>query len=111
VGDDEASRISEIVADPHAASPSDHIVRETDNQLLREVLATLSERESAILAMRFGLNDESPKTLEEVGEHFGLTRERIRQIQEEALKKLREEMEDRDSPSDPDIEAFVAAAA
>jgi RNA polymerase primary sigma factor len=109
IGDDDANRISEVVADVNAAAPSDRIVAETDNELVREVLATLSERESAILAMRFGLNDDTPKTLEEVGEHFGVTRERIRQIQDEALRKLRTKMEARDNPSDRDLPSLAAA--
>jgi RNA polymerase primary sigma factor len=108
LGDDESSRVSEVVADPNAALPFDRLIRETDRNLVREVLATLTKRESAILALRFGLNDGRPKTLEEVGEHFGVTRERIRQIQEEALKKLRAGMEERDRPATD--EAFAVAA-
>lgn len=108
LGDDESSRVSEVVADPNAALPFDRLIRETDRNLVREVLATLTRRESAILALRFGLNDGRPKTLEEVGEHFGVTRERIRQIQEEALKKLRAGMEERDRPATD--EAFAVAA-
>jgi RNA polymerase primary sigma factor len=108
LGDDESSRVSEVVADPNAALPFDRLIRETDRNLVREVLATLTGRESAILALRFGLNDGRPKTLEEVGEHFGVTRERIRQIQEEALKKLRAGMEERDRPATD--EAFAVAA-
>ena len=96
------------MADPNAALPFDRLIRETDRNLVREVLATLTRRESAILALRFGLNDGRPKTLEEVGEHFGVTRERIRQIQEEALKKLRAGMEERDRPATD--EAFAVAA-
>ena len=66
---------------------------------MREVLATLDARESRILAMRFGLDDGQPKTLEAVGERLGVTRERIRQIQEQALQKMRIEMENRDQPA------------
>jgi RNA polymerase primary sigma factor len=108
IGDDEATRISEVVADPNAAAPSARIVAETDTELVREVLGTLTERESAILAMRYGLNDDTPKTLEEVGQRFGVTRERIRQIQDEALRKLRAKMEERDNPSSDDIRSLVA---
>jgi RNA polymerase primary sigma factor len=57
----------------------------------------LTDREKAILAMRFGLNDGVEKTLEEIGKVFGVTRERIRQIESEALKKLRVKMEQRDN--------------
>src|SRR2546422_5382897 len=83
IGDDEPNRVSEVVADTGAAAPFDHLVKESDAQLVREVLATLSPRERTILAMRFGLEDDTPHTLEEVGVQFRLTRERIRQIQEE----------------------------
>jgi RNA polymerase primary sigma factor len=98
---DDENSISEIVADANAAAPFDRIVSDNDNELVHEVLATLDARESKILAMRFGLDDGKPKTLEEVGEHFGVTRERIRQIQEEALQKMRVRIEQRDHPPTP----------
>jgi RNA polymerase primary sigma factor len=97
--DENATSVSEIIADPAAAAPFERLVKETDSALVTEVLATLNERENKILAMRFGLDDGRPKTLEEVGERFGVTRERIRQIQDEALKKMRVRMEDRDRPA------------
>jgi RNA polymerase primary sigma factor len=100
IGDDATERVSEMVADPNAAAPFDRLVQETDTQLVREVLGTLDQRESRILAMRFGLNDGRPRTLEEVGVQLGVTRERIRQIQEQALKKLRQKMEERDRPAE-----------
>ena len=95
----EPQRISDVVADPHAAAPFERLVRENDTQMVQEVLATLTPRENAILAMRFGLDDGKPKTLEEIGDQLGVTRERIRQIQEEALKKLRVQIEDREKPA------------
>ena len=110
IGDDESNRISEVVADPNAALPFDRLVRETDTKLVREVLATLTERESAILALRFGLEDDTQRSLEEIGLQFGLTRERIRQIQEQALKKLREKMEERDHPFVEEPDALAVAA-
>lgn len=97
-GEDDSASVSEVVPDANAAAPFDRLVSETDNALVQEVLATLDERENKILAMRFGLDDGKAKTLEEVGEHFGVTRERIRQIQEEALKKMRVKIEKRDHP-------------
>jgi len=109
IGDDENDRVSEVVADPNAALPSEQLVYESDNELVQEILATLPEREREILAMRFGLNDGKERTLEEVGERFGVTRERIRQIQEQALKTIRKTMEKRDQPAD-DIDAFAVAA-
>jgi RNA polymerase primary sigma factor len=110
MGDNESSPVSEVVADPNAAAPFDRLIYETDTNLAREVLATLTERESAILTLRFGLDDGTPRTLEEVGERFGLTRERIRQIQDQALKKLRAKMEERDRPSTDEAVALAVAA-
>jgi RNA polymerase primary sigma factor len=97
LGENESDRVSEIVADPNAQAPFAHILRESDNALMRQALATLTQRERAILEMRFGLNSGEPKTLEEVGEEFHVTRERIRQIQEQALKQLRVSMERSDA--------------
>jgi len=90
VGDDNATSVSEHVADANAAAPFERLVSDTDNEMIKSALNTLSERESKILAMRFGLGDDQPRTLEELGAHFGLTRERIRQLQEQALRKLRD---------------------
>ncbi len=98
ISTDDTTAISEIVADANAAAPFDEIVKHNDNQLVQEVLATLEARESRILAMRFGLDNGRPKTLEEVGERLGVTRERIRQIQEQALQKMRVKIENRDHP-------------
>ncbi len=93
VGDDDTSSVSELVADVNAAAPYERLDKETELSSVQDALATLDERERKILSLRFGLNDSgAEKTLEEVGAHFGLTRERIRQIQEIALKKLRNRM-------------------
>jgi RNA polymerase primary sigma factor len=97
LSEDDSDQVSEIVADPNAVAPFERLVKETDTALLKEVLAGLTDREKAILAMRFGLNDGVEKTLEEIGKVFGVTRERIRQIESEALKKLRVKMEQRDT--------------
>ena len=94
IGD--STSISDHVADANAAAPFDDIVKHNDSELMREVLATLNARESRILSMRFGLDNGRPKTLEEVGERLGVTRERIRQIQEQALQKMRVKIENRD---------------
>lgn len=110
MGDDESNHISEAVADPNAALPSDRLLQETDIDLLRKILATLPERERSILALRFGLEDGTARTLEEVGKRFRLTRERIRQIQEQALKKMRARIEERDrSPVEDEDTVAVAA--
>ena len=98
IGDENSASVSEVVADSNAAAPFDQLVHDTDNELVREVLATLDARESRILAMRFGLDNGNPKTLEEVGERIGVTRERVRQIQEQALQKLRIQLDKRDNP-------------
>jgi len=98
LGDGEdGKQVAETVADPNAVGAYDQMVKQGDAELLQEVLETLSERERNILTMRYGLDGESPKTLEEVGAHYGLTRERIRQIQEEALVRLRSRMNDREA--------------
>ena len=98
LGGDEPNPISDVVADPNAEAPFQRLLRENDATLVREALATLTERETAILAMRFGLDDDAPKTLEEVGARFRVSRERIRQIQDEALRKMRVEIQERESP-------------
>ena len=95
---DDATSIAEHVADTNAAAPFDQLVTSNDHQLVKEVLATLDARASRILAMRFGLDNGQPKTLEEVGARLGVTRERIRQIQEEALQKMRVQIEKQDRP-------------
>src|SRR5207249_2366598 len=87
--DGDSNTVSEIVPDTKAAAPFDDLLLTSDTDLMKEVLAALTPREQEILALRFGLGDDTPRTLEEVGERFGVTRERIRQIQNEALKKLR----------------------
>jgi RNA polymerase primary sigma factor len=99
IGHEDATPISDVVADANAAAPFDQIIQDNDGELVQEVLATLDARESKILAMRFGLDDRKPKTLEEVAARFGLTRERIRQIQEQALRKMRVKIEDRERPA------------
>ena len=96
LGDDDTNRIGDIVADPNAAAPYQQALEDSDNEILSEVIRTLSPREQTILQLRFGLNGENEKTLEEVGEQFGVTRERIRQIQDEAIRKLRKRIQQRD---------------
>ncbi len=96
---DNSTLLSETLVDENAAAPFDGILENNDRDLVHETLATLDARERRILAMRFGLEDGMGKTLEEVAEHFGVTRERIRQIQQQALQKMRERIEERDFPS------------
>jgi RNA polymerase primary sigma factor len=92
IGDD-SNTIAEIVADENAGTPLQALSEKTDTALIHEVLPTLDAREQEILRQRFGLDGDEEKTLEEVGAKFGVTRERIRQIQEIALAKLRRKIE------------------
>ena len=88
VGDDNAE-LADFLEDPSAQASFDAAVIAIEREELRTVLATLSEREQRILELRFGLVGDRPRTLEEVGREFQLTRERIRQIEAKALAKLR----------------------
>lgn len=96
VSGEDSTPVSETVADENAAAPFDDLLRDNDYGMVNETLATLDARESKILIMRFGLDDGAQKTLEEVAEHFDITRERIRQIQQQALEKMRDRIEKRD---------------
>jgi RNA polymerase primary sigma factor len=93
LGDDDTSRIADVVRDETADTPYEQLEDKTNNSMLRELVATLDRREAEILRYRFGLDGDQEKTLEEVGEKFGVTRERIRQIQNVALAKLRKQIE------------------
>ena len=90
--------VADVIADSNAAAPFERLKRTNDTSLMNEAFTSLDNRESSILMMRFGLEDKKPKTLEEIGAKFGITRERIRQIQEKALEKLRKTMECLDCP-------------
>jgi RNA polymerase primary sigma factor len=104
---EDGKQVAEIVADPNAVGADDQLVKQGDTELLQQVLETLNERERTILNMRYGLEGGAPQTLEEVGEHFGLTRERIRQIQEEALVRLRARMKERDTMPEEELAGAV----
>jgi RNA polymerase primary sigma factor len=88
VGEDEDSTLGDFVADD-SPTPVDAASKQLLKDHLEEVLSTLTERESKVLTLRFGLDGTQPKTLEEVGRIFGVTRERIRQIEAKALRKLK----------------------
>ncbi|PJA51371.1 RNA polymerase sigma factor RpoD [Candidatus Shapirobacteria bacterium CG_4_9_14_3_um_filter_36_12] len=89
VGDDEDSFLGDFIEDTTQPSPYDETAKELLRESIEEVLGSLDERESKVLSLRFGLVGETPKTLEEVGKIFNVTRERIRQIEAKALRKLR----------------------
>jgi RNA polymerase primary sigma factor len=89
IGDDEDSYLGDFIADDTQASPYDLTSKKLLKENLDEVLASLSDREGRVLKMRFGLGGKRPMTLEEVGKEFGVTRERIRQIEAKALRKLK----------------------
>jgi RNA polymerase primary sigma factor len=93
IGDDDSNNFSELVQDENADTPYEQLEEKTVTDMLQEMVKTLDPRETTILKYRFGLDGGSEKTLEEVGEKFGVTRERVRQIQNIALNKLRRMIE------------------
>jgi RNA polymerase primary sigma factor len=93
IGDDDSNNFSEVVQDENADTPYEHLEEKTVTKMLQEMVKTLDQREATILRYRFGLDGGSEKTLEEVGQKFGVTRERVRQIQNIALNKLRKMIE------------------
>ncbi len=90
VGDEEDSTLSDFIADEKNITPAQNTARSLLQDLIKDIMNDLSEREQKILSMRFGLEDGVTHTLEEVGKVFGVTRERIRQIEAKALEKIRE---------------------
>jgi RNA polymerase primary sigma factor len=93
IGDDESNNFAEVVQDENAFTPYEQLKDKTVNRMLQEMIKTLDPREATILRYRFGLDGGAEKTLEEVGQKFGVTRERVRQIQNIALSKLRKMIE------------------
>ena len=99
IGDDESNNFSEVIPDENAETPYEQLEDQTVTRMLQEMVKTLDPRESTILRYRFGLDGGTEKTLEEVGEKFGVTRERVRQIQNIALNKLRKMIEKLEAPN------------
>ncbi len=89
IGEEEDSHLGDFIPDDDALAPADAASMSLLKEQLAEVLQTLTPREAKVLSLRFGLEDGNPKTLEEVGKEFNVTRERIRQIEAKALRKLR----------------------
>ena len=89
IGEEDDSHLGDFIKDEHNMSPEDYATNELLKQEISEVLLTLTEREEKVIKLRFGLEDGKSRTLEEVGQMFGVTRERIRQIEAKALRKLR----------------------
>jgi len=89
VGDEESSQLGDFIEDDEALEPMDAAAREMLREQVQNALAALSERERQVLELRFGLIDGKDHTLEEVSRYFNVTRERIRQIEAKALRKLR----------------------
>lgn len=89
IGEEEDSHLGDFLPDENVLAPADAAARTMLNEQLNEILDTLTERERKVLSLRFGLVDGRARTLEEVGREFNVTRERIRQIEAKALRKLR----------------------
>lgn len=90
IKDDEDATIGELIEDKSLQNPIGNILLEEQKEIFKNVLDTLTQRESDILQYRYGLKTDEPKTLEEIGHIYGLTKERIRQIESAALRKLRQ---------------------
>jgi RNA polymerase primary sigma factor len=97
IGDEDSNNFAEVVQDESADTPYEQLEEKTVTRMLQEMVKTLDPREATILRARFGLDGGAQKTLEEVGQKFGVTRERVRQIQNIALKKLRKMIEKMES--------------
>lgn len=99
VGDGDGANYSEIIGDEHAVNPFEALSDQNMLGQLDDLLSVLDERESKIIQTRFGLDGKTPMTLEEVGREFGVTRERIRQLQNIALDKMRKTLRKREKPT------------
>ena len=89
IGEEEDSHLGDFIEDKAVISPQDAVISANLSETTRRVLASLTHREEKVLRMRFGIGEKYDHTLEEVGQDFDVTRERIRQIEAKALRKLR----------------------
>ena len=96
--DGEAADLGDIFEDTRQKAPEQHVEQREDLKLITKLLESIDERDAKVLRLRFGLEGREPLTLKEIGQEVGLTRERVRQIEVEALKKLHQQMVD-DKPS------------
>ena len=99
IGEDDGTQFGEIIGDEKAQTPLELLSHKNMHMQLDDLLDVLDERERKIVDARFGLGGQKPKTLEEVGQEFGVTRERIRQLQNIALKKLRRALQKKEDPA------------
>jgi len=100
ISDDDTTEFGEIVGDEEALTPFEQLRDQNLREEVSDLIAVLDEREKKIIFSRFGLDGGKPKTLEEVGKKFGVTRERIRQLQNIALMKLRRALQKKEKPSE-----------
>jgi RNA polymerase primary sigma factor len=100
ISDDDTTEFGEIVGDEEALTPFEYLRDQNLRDEVSDLISVLDEREKKIIFSRFGLDGGKPKTLEEVGRKFGVTRERIRQLQNIALMKLRRALQKKEKPSD-----------
>ncbi len=98
VGDHGGQTIADLIEDPRSAEPDSFVLDDQTKDMLYRGMSAISEREQLVLKLRYGLDEGAPMTLKEIGEVLGLTRERIRQIENESLKKLYEAMTGESAP-------------
>ena len=89
IGEEDDSHLGDFVEDKESVSPTEYTRKSMNRDALFSVMHDLTDREERVLRLRYGLDDNRPRTLEEVGKEFGVTRERIRQIEAKAIRKLR----------------------